>query len=179
LYRIFGHYKYNFSFNLVETEFVIVDSICALFDWTIIYLPFELLSYGQPVSIIGGHNISIQAYNCYQVILMQFTFFFYLKNTNVVVIYSMNTLLMITCIGVSMIFDDDNLVGTTQLFTSPTMLLCLLFQILMLMLRNTIVEVLSKLVIRRYADQLDWYADVEERLSYEEYEDPNQIFTIQ
>jgi hypothetical protein len=78
-----------------------------------------------------------------------------------------------------MIFDDDNLVGTTQLFTSPTMLLCLLFQILMLMLRNTIVEVLSKLVIRRYADQLDWYADVEERLSYEEYEDPNQIFTIQ
>ena len=43
----------------------------------------------------------------------------------------------------------------------------------MLMLRNTIVEVLSKLVIKRYADQLDWYADIEERLSYEEYEDPN------
>ena len=59
------------------------------------------------------------------------------------------------------------------------MLFSLLFQILMLTLRNTVVEVLSKLVIRRYADQLDWYADVEERLSYEEYEDPNQVFTIQ
>ena len=42
LYRIFGHYKYNFSFSLVETEYVVVDSICALFDWCIIYIPFEL-----------------------------------------------------------------------------------------------------------------------------------------
>jgi len=91
----------------------------------------------------------------------------------------MNTLLMITCVGITMIFDDDDLVGTTQLFTSPSMLFSLLFQILMLTLRNTVVEVLSKLVIRRYADQLDWYSDVEERLSYEEYEDPNQVFTIQ
>lgn len=42
LYRIFGHYKYNFSFTLVETEYVIIDTLCALFDYTIIYLPFEL-----------------------------------------------------------------------------------------------------------------------------------------
>jgi hypothetical protein len=163
----------------VETENVIIDSLGALFDWTIIYLPLELMSYGQPISVLNGGNVSIEAYNCYQVILMQFTFFFYLQNTNVVVIYSMNTLLMITCVGITMIFDDDDLVGTTQLFTSPSMLFSLLFQILMLTLRNTVVEVLSKLVIRRYADQLDWYSDVEERLSYEEYEDPNQVFTIQ
>jgi hypothetical protein len=43
----------------------------------------------------------------------------------------------------------------------------------MLQLRNTICEIISKLVFRRYADLLDWYADVEERLSFEEYEDPN------
>jgi hypothetical protein len=49
----------------------------------------------------------------------------------------------------------------------------------MLSLRNTIVDVLSKLVVKRYSDLLDWYADVEERLSFEEYEDPNQTFTIQ
>ena len=91
----------------------------------------------------------------------------------------MNSLFVVTLIGVAMIFDDDGLIGTTQLFTSPTMLLGIFFQILMLSLRNTIVEVLSKLVIRKYADQLDWYADVEERLSFEEYEDPNQTFTIQ
>jgi hypothetical protein len=49
----------------------------------------------------------------------------------------------------------------------------------MLYLRNTLVEVFSKLVIGRYAELLDFYADVEERLTYEEYEDPNQTFTIQ
>jgi len=43
----------------------------------------------------------------------------------------------------------------------------------MLMLRNMIVEVISKFGFRRYADMLEWYADVEERLSFEEYEDPN------
>jgi hypothetical protein len=49
----------------------------------------------------------------------------------------------------------------------------------MLYLRNTLVEVFSKLVIGKYAELLDFYADVEERLTYEEYEDPNQTFTIQ
>lgn len=83
---------------------------------------------------------------------MQVTFFFYFKNTNVQVLYSMNSLFIVTMIGVAMIFDDDGLIGTTQLFTSPTMLLGILFQILMLSLRNTIVEVLSKLVIKKYAD---------------------------
>jgi hypothetical protein len=110
---------------------------------------------------------------------MQMIFFFYFRNTNVQVTYSLNSILVLTIVGIAMIFDDDGLVGTSQLFTCPTMLLCLLFQMLMLSLRNTIVEVLSKLVLRRYADLLDWYADVEERLSYEEYEDPEQTFTIQ
>jgi hypothetical protein len=127
LYRIFGHYKYNFSFSLVETEYVIVDSLCAIFDWAVIYLPFELFNYGMPVSIVNGMNVSKEAYNCYQVILMQVTFFFYFKNTNVQVIYSMNSLFVVTLIGVAMIFDDDGLIGTTQLFTSPTMLMGMLF----------------------------------------------------
>lgn len=113
LYRIFGHYKYNFSFSLVEFEYVLIDSACALFDWCIIYLPLELSSYGNNVSLIGGKNTSKEAYNCYQVMLMQITFFFYFKNTNVQIIYSLNILLCVTLIGVAMIFDDDGLVGTT------------------------------------------------------------------
>ena len=104
---------------------------------------------------------------------MQITFFFYFKNTNVQVIYSLNLLLILTLIGIAMIFDDDGLVGTTQLFTCPAFLLGLVFQTLMLYLRNTMVEVFSKLVFGKYAELLDFYADVEERLTYEEYEDPN------
>jgi hypothetical protein len=179
LYRIFGHYKYNFSFSLVETEYVIIDSLCALYDWLVIYMPFEIFSYGTLVSLIEGKNISKEAYNCYQVILMQVTFFFYFRNTNIQVNYSLNSILVLTFIGIAMIFDDDGLIGTSQLFTCPALLIGLLFQMLMLSLRNTIVEVMSKLVFRKYADLLDWYADVEERLSFEEYEDPNQTFTIQ
>jgi len=83
LYRIFGHYKYNFSFSLVETEFVIIDSLCALFDYAIIYLPFEVFGYGSLISLKNSVNVSKEAYNCYQVILMQITFYFYFKNTNI------------------------------------------------------------------------------------------------
>lgn len=105
--------------------------------------------------------------------------FFYFKNTNVIVIYAMNILGILTFIGMCMIFDDDGLVGTTQLFTCPSYLLSLLFQTLLLSLRNSIVELISKLLIPKYSDLLNWYADVEERLSLEEYEDTNQTFSIQ
>ncbi len=44
---------------------------------------------------------------------MQITVFFYLKNTNVQVIYSLNIIFILTLIGIAMIFDDDGLVGTT------------------------------------------------------------------
>jgi hypothetical protein len=49
----------------------------------------------------------------------------------------------------------------------------LVFQLLVTELRNQCVNVLTKLVIRKYADILDWYLDIEERLAYEEYEDIN------
>jgi hypothetical protein len=49
----------------------------------------------------------------------------------------------------------------------------------MLSLRNSIVEVVAKLLLKRQADLLDWYMDIEEKLSYEEYEDANQVFSIQ
>ena len=52
LYRIYGHYKYNFSFNLVETEFLVIDSFCAIFDWIIVYLPFETINMGPWISNI-------------------------------------------------------------------------------------------------------------------------------
>jgi len=54
---------------------------------------------------------------------MQVTFYMYLKNTNVQVIYSLTLLVVLTLVGIAMIFDDDGLIGTTQLFTCPLMLL--------------------------------------------------------
>jgi hypothetical protein len=53
------------------------------------------------------------------------------------------------------------------------LLLTLLFNTLVLSARNYVVDVMGKLVIRRYADLHDWYADIEDRLSFEEYEDPD------
>ena len=65
LYRIHGHYKYNFSFSLVEPEFLFWDLITAFFDWLVIYLPFEATSYGTLVSLNDGKNISKEANNCF------------------------------------------------------------------------------------------------------------------
>jgi class 3 adenylate cyclase len=179
LYRIFGHYKYNFSFTLVEPEAVILDLSCAIFDWLVVFLPFETFQYGALVSRVGSKNVSAEAVACHKVILLQVIFFFYFMKANVLVIYSVNVILLMTIIGVGMIFDDARLVGTAQFFTCPAMLFALFFQILVLCLRNVIAEVLTKLLIRKYADLLDWYQDVEDRLQFEEYEDPNQQFSIQ
>lgn len=65
LYRIFGHYKYNFSFSLVETDSVCIDSMCAIYDWAVVYLPFEMINYGTQISLIDGQSSSMSSYNCY------------------------------------------------------------------------------------------------------------------
>jgi len=178
-YRIYGHYKYNFSFTLVETEYLILDYVSAFTDWLIIYMPFELINYEKQVSLIGGRNISKEAYSCYQVILMQIIFFSYLRNTNVNIIYAHTLQIFGFVIGVSLILEGDELVGASQMFSCPAMLMILLYQILLLMLRNYCCTVGSKLVIRKYSDLMEWYIDIEERLAFEEYEDINQTFSIQ
>jgi len=172
-YRIFGHYKYNFSFTLVETEYVVLDYLCAFSDWLIIYMPFEIFDFEKQVSIQGGRNISVEAYNCYQVILMQFIFLRYFRNTNIHVLYMQSLQVIIVFIGISLIFDDERLIGVSQMFTCPALCMILLFQILLLELRNFICMVCSKLVFSRFANLIDWYIDIEERLAFEEYEDIN------
>lgn len=178
-YRIYGHYKYNFSFTLVEMEYLIVDYIGAFCDWLIIYMPFEVFEQHKFISIQGGRNVSVEAYNSYQVILMQLIFLQYFRNTNVHIIYSHSIQIALTMIGICLIFDDDRLVGVTQLFTCPPYLFILLFQILFLELRNQVSVICSKLVLKKYSSLIEWYIDIEERLAFEEYEDINQTFSIQ
>ena len=178
-YRIYGHYKYNFSFTLVETEFVIIDYVMALFDFIFIYLPFENKDFVEHViTTIEGRNISKEAYNCYQVVLMQIIFFYYYKNSNIQIIYQLVIQLTFTLIGIAMIFDDDGLVGSTQLLNCPTLLLTLLYQVLLLQLRNFCISVLNLVIRKQNAELFSWYFDIEERLSYEMYEDINQTFSI-
>ena len=64
-YRIFGHYKYNFSFVLVEPESVIGDFFCIIFDWLVIYIPHEMITFNELITTYEGRTASIEAYNCY------------------------------------------------------------------------------------------------------------------
>lgn len=125
------------------------------------------------VTTQNGKNIATDAYNCYQVILMQITFFMYLKNTNVQVIQSLTILALISSMGMALIFNDEYMVGPHQFITCPVLLMQLLLQILVLSLRNYLTSVLSLLLIKRYSNLSSFYADVEERLSFEQFEDPN------
>lgn len=102
----------------------------------------------------------------------------YLKNTNVQVIYSLTILFVLTVGGMLLVFDGEGLSVFIELFTCPVMMLKLLCQILMLVLRNMIVEVASKLLFKRYSKLNLFYNSVEEKLIFEEYEDPEQIFHI-
>mmetsp|Transcript_1509 Transcript_1509/g.2022 ORF Transcript_1509/g.2022 Transcript_1509/m.2022 type:complete len:154 (-) Transcript_1509:3570-4031(-) len=39
-FRIFGHYKDNYSFKMVQSDRVVLDFLSALFDYIVVYLPF-------------------------------------------------------------------------------------------------------------------------------------------
>jgi hypothetical protein len=38
--------------------------------------------------------------------------------------------------------------------------------------RDVFVDVLQKMILKRYSELNDFYADIEEKLSFEQYEDP-------
>ena len=48
----------------------------------------------------------------------------------------------------------------------------------MLILRNYLLDSLKKILWRNKADLLDWYAEIEGKLAFEEFENINQIFSI-
>lgn len=53
------------------------------------------------------------------------------------------------------------------------MFLTLVWQLLMLVLRNYITDVMKKLVLRSKADLLNWYTEIEGKLTFEEFENIN------
>lgn len=65
-----------------------------------------------------------------------------------------------------------------MLARSPSQILTLMFQILILILRNYISDIGQKMVFSRYSSLYEWYQEIEERLAFEEFENINQIFSI-
>lgn len=178
LYRIFGSYKYNFTFSSIETENLMLDMLLLSFDFFVIYLPVNHFMISTPVSITDGKEISQQAFFCYNVILMEMLLLFYFLRTNIKIIYANILLATITCIGAMMVLDDEGLIGIRQFLSCPLLIIALFLQFGLLFLRNTIVEVLLKYVIKKSADKLNWFANIEDRLDFEEFEDPAQVFSI-
>ena len=172
-YRIFGHYKYNFAFTLVEYECLVGDLFCAVFDWIILYITHEIISFQNHVTVDGGKITSVEAYNCYQVVLLQSMILFYFMNTNEIVYVSLYWQFFFYSIGVAFIFNDEGLEGVKQFFSCPVMLLTYIWQLLMLCLRNLVTDIMKKLVLRSKADLLDWYTEIEGKLAYEEFENIN------
>lgn len=68
-YRIFGHYKYNFCFNIIEKERVMINATMALLDFIIIYLPF-VLSEGSEISNSAGKEVSINSMFTHKIIIL-------------------------------------------------------------------------------------------------------------
>jgi len=68
--------------------------------------------------------------------MMQVVLYYYLKCTNIQIKYATHMITILTLVGVATIFDDDSLVGSSQLFTSPSLLFSLLFVFLVLWVKN-------------------------------------------
>ena len=116
------------------------------------------------------------------VIIFQITVFMYFNNTNLQIINSIVIIVSLTTIGMLVLLADDGFSGLTELVQCPVLFMTILLQILLLILKNTITQVVSKIKISRlnkdYVELNEWYIDVEDRLAYEQYEDPNQFFSI-
>ena len=59
-----------------------MDTVCALFDWGVLYLPIEM-NHTYSVTISYGKVMNQDGLRTYQILITQIIFFFYLINTNV------------------------------------------------------------------------------------------------
>jgi hypothetical protein len=123
--------------------------------------------------------VSISGYNVYQVLLAQIFLFQYFCNSYQQVYYALYTQVILSIFGCCLVFNEQGLTGVQEFFACPKLYMTLFFQFLLLELRNFIGRVLTKLVIRYYADLLDWYIEIEEKLAFEQFENMKQIFSIQ
>ena len=71
------------------------------------------------------------------------------------------------------IFDDEYLFSVTSFAKCPSCLLFMLLIVSVCSLRNYTFDVMRKLVIPSSKRRIEFYADVEDRLYLEEFEDPN------
>jgi len=53
-FRIFGHYKSNFSFEVIEQENVVIECLAAITDWLFVFVPFEVMGHTTILSVNGG-----------------------------------------------------------------------------------------------------------------------------
>jgi len=67
-FRIFGHYKSNFSFQIAMTDYLLFEILSAIFDFLLVILPFEKL-LGFMIGL-EGRVLSESAYNDYQVVVL-------------------------------------------------------------------------------------------------------------
>lgn len=103
---------------------------------------------------------------------------FYFLNTNECVVQSLYWQLFFHIFGALFVFNESGTEGIKMFMICPQMIFSFLWQFLVLVLRNCLYDALKKILWRETADLLDWYAEIEGKLAYEEFENINQIFSI-
>lgn len=111
-YRIFGHYKYNFSFRIVETDCLIGDLMFLFADLVIIYVPILLIGTTMDMTY-DGKNTSLEVYHINQVLLIEIAYFMYFINTNQSVVQQIILQLFLLGFGLLLMFDGEGLLGLT------------------------------------------------------------------
>lgn len=179
LYRIFGHYMHNISVSIFERKRVIGAFGLAIFDFLIVFLPFELVSAQTQPTLLGGKNFDIVGYQCYQAIILQLmTNFYFEDSVRVEVSIGMRIIQALGFVAVSMTMSTEGLLGITQAFSCPNLLLQLLLQFSLLSLRTYCLLVFPPFLDTEASRLQSWYRDINERLIFEEYEDPSQVFSV-
>lgn len=111
--RIFGHYRFNFTFSIVRTQELIIDALVAIFDFSIIYLPFQLNRIDLQVSFIGGKNISFEGLTVFHMLTLQAMSYAYYRKTTITVHYSMNVIFVLKLICMALIFDEEGILAVS------------------------------------------------------------------
>lgn len=174
-YRVYGEYKRNSTIRLLDREVAVKEFFHALVDFFIIYLVAL-----NPRAYIGmdGRMASSSAFNIYFGLTLVTVFTIKTVTTSVTVKFAWTINMIILVLSLLVFFEDQNLIGLTMFFSTPSLIIFYVFAVITIFAKDQIIRHIV-FNLGRKRKLVEFYNKVSERINLEEFDLPNQEFSLE
>lgn len=178
-HRIFGEYKNNHAYSGICVD--ISYPIYAIVDAAIMLLIF-IQCWGfpgqTPINISENSFVEFDTMMIYWIVILSLIVCIRMRTTFIITTPERLASVGMTMISFLFVFELGDLMHIQDFYNSPQLLLHLLFAVLTIWMTTLLQWIYVGLLPTEQFRRREFYEAIEEKLIFEEYEDPNQEFCV-